>query len=78
MNPAGILIAIAGAWIVSQVFAGNALERMNILKPAPTGGGGGPGLPDVTPYVPGGPKNPPSIDFGDLFPKGFGGGGTWL
>jgi hypothetical protein len=60
VNPAGLVIAIIGGWIVSQVFAGNALERLNILKPDDGNGSIIPkAIPDaVTPYVPGGPKNP--------------------
>lgn len=65
MNPAGILLIIAGTWVVSQVFAGNALQRLNIVKPSESTGL----LPDLTwptvpqpkqiiPYLPGGPGNP--------------------
>lgn len=63
MNPAGLVLIIAGTWIVSQVFAGNALQRLNIIKPSETTGFGLPDLkipdlPQITPYLPGGPKNP--------------------
>lgn len=70
MNPAGILIAIAGVWVVSQVFAGNALERLGILRPDTAGGSGGvvpPIGPGLAPYVPGGDKNPVLPPFPDLF-----------
>ncbi len=81
MNPAGIVIAIAGIWVVSQVFAGNALERLNILKPSGSSGGGGvPGLPTVpgvAPNLPGGRNNPTAPNWGDLLPGGFG-QGAWL
>lgn len=74
MNPAGVVIAIAGMWIVSQVFAGNALERLNILKPraadTPTVP---PGLvPGITPYLPGGDKNPVAPSLPDIW-GGLGG-----
>lgn len=75
MNPAGILIAVAGVWVTCQVFGGNALERLGILKPDPAGGGGivppiGPGL---APYIPGGPKNPVAPSLPDIW-GGIGGG----
>jgi hypothetical protein len=61
MNPAGIVIMIAGVWVISQIFAGNALQRLNIVKPEDASGGLTlPSLPNtpVTPYLPGGSKNP--------------------
>ena len=63
MNPAGIVLAIAGAWVVSQVFAGNLLQRLNIIKPAPTGtdNGGGSLLPDLG-------KLNPGLDYSKLLP----------
>lgn len=69
---------IAGAWVVCQVFGGNALERLGILKSS-TGDGGlipkpGTLIPGLTPSLPGGRNNPPSIDFGDLFPNTIGKG----
>jgi hypothetical protein len=76
MNPAGVVLAIAGAWVVSQVFAGNALERLNILKPRPAGDGGvlPPGVgPGLAPYIPGGDKNPAVPTFPDIFGGGIGG-----
>lgn len=76
MNPAGLVLAIAGMWVVAQVFAGNALERLNILKPTPTDSYDV--IPDVAggmkPYLPGGDKNPIAPNFPDLFPGGFGTG----
>lgn len=78
MNPSGIVLMIAGVWVVSQVFAGNALGRLNILKPtAPTSGGGGliPGLPDPGDLIPGGRAGLPNIDYGKLLPGSGGGGG---
>jgi hypothetical protein len=83
VNPAGVVLAIAGIWIVSQVFAGNALERLGILKPTPTDQGGGI-IPDIgsglAPYVPGGPKNPVAPTFPDIFGNAYGpiGGGKYL
>lgn len=78
MNPAGLVIAIAGVWVVCQVFGGNALERLGVLKPESAradipGAIGG----SVTPFLPGGDRNPPSLDFGDLFPS-LGGSGKYL
>lgn len=64
MNAAGLVLAIAGVWVISQVFAGHALERLNIMPaPAATSSGDGGGVPDA---VPGGRSNPPFIDFGQL------------
>jgi hypothetical protein len=31
MNPTGIIIAIAGVWLVTQVVAGDMLGRLNLL-----------------------------------------------
>jgi hypothetical protein len=62
VNPAGVVIAIAGTWIICQVMAGHALERLNLLQPRTTGSGGGsilpPGVPNPGSVVPGTPKNP--------------------
>lgn len=32
MNPAGIVLIIAGTWVVTQVFGGNALQRLGIVQ----------------------------------------------
>lgn len=29
----GILLAVAGVWVLSQVFGGNALQRLGVLPP---------------------------------------------
>jgi len=60
MNPAGLVLMIAGAWVISQIFAGNALQRMNIIKASEATGSILPSLPNtpVTPYLPGGAQNP--------------------
>lgn len=61
VNPAGIVLVIAGMFVVSQVFAGNALQRLNIIKPSESTGLSLPKLPEpsqITPYLPGGPGNP--------------------
>ncbi len=34
MNAAGILLCVAGTWVISQVFAGDALRRLNITPNA--------------------------------------------
>ncbi len=34
MNSAGILLVLAGTWVISQVFAGDALRRLNITPNA--------------------------------------------
>jgi hypothetical protein len=69
VNPAGVVLAIAGVWVISQVFAGHALERLNILpdrKDTPKSGGGFiPGVPDPGDLAPGGM---PNIDYGNLLP----------
>lgn len=67
MNPAGVVIAIAGTWIICQVFAGDALQRLNIVKPVTDDGGGG-----LIPGLPGSLPNP-----GDLVPGGKGNPGNW-
>jgi hypothetical protein len=61
MNPAGIVLVVAGLWIVSQVFAGNALQRLNIVKPTTgiTSDGLQRIIPDSpAPWLPGGSANP--------------------
>jgi hypothetical protein len=68
VNPAGVVLAIAGAWVVAQVFAGNALERLNIIK-ADAGGGGVIAdqiIGGARDALPGGASNPPFIDFGKI------------
>jgi hypothetical protein len=32
MNPSGILIVIAGVWVLCQVFGGKALQRLGIIE----------------------------------------------
>jgi hypothetical protein len=31
MNPGGLVLMVAGVWVLSQVLAGEALERLGIL-----------------------------------------------
>ncbi len=31
MNPAGVVLVIAGVWLGCQVFAGDAIGRLNLL-----------------------------------------------
>lgn len=31
MNPSGILLSIAGIWVLCQVFGGEALQRLGII-----------------------------------------------
>lgn len=50
MNPAGIVLIIAGTWVCAQIFAGNALERMGIVKPSD----------EDAPNAIGGPLTPPA------------------
>lgn len=76
MNPAGLVIAIAGVWVVCQVMAGNALERLNLLQPKASGGGllppgAVPGPDDIKPYLPGGDRNPAVPTFPDIFGQGW-------
>jgi len=62
VNPGGLVVLIAGVWVVCQVFGGNALQRMKILKPSGDGSAnnviagviGG----SVSGAIPGGPLNP--------------------
>lgn len=32
MNASGIVLVIAGVWVLTQVFGGNALGRLGIVK----------------------------------------------
>lgn len=32
MNPAGVVMALAGAWVICQVFKGDALHRLGVLS----------------------------------------------
>ena len=34
MNARGVLLIIAGIWVMTQVFKGNALERLKIVEPS--------------------------------------------
>jgi hypothetical protein len=74
VNPAGIVIAVAGVWVIAQVFAGNALERLAILKPAGDAAGGGGGAVAgavggaITGALPGGASNPAYPNLRDLIP----------
>ncbi len=71
VNPAGLVLVIAGVWITSQVLAGNALQRLGIVKTAAAAG------PAADPaliggiaagnYLPGGTYNPPYIDLNRIF-----------
>jgi hypothetical protein len=31
MNPAGIVLAVAGVWVLTQVLAGDALDRLQLF-----------------------------------------------
>jgi len=31
MNPGGIVLTVAGIWMLTQIFGGKALERLRIL-----------------------------------------------
>lgn len=31
MNPGGVLLVVAGVWVVTQVLAGKALERLGVI-----------------------------------------------
>lgn len=70
MNPAGIVLMIAGAWITCQVFGGNALGRLNIVPADSSSTGGGGSLSQVPGQlaggIPGGPNNP--TNWWDLIP----------
>lgn len=34
MNSAGVLLMVAGAWVLCQVLAGDALSRLGVIKPS--------------------------------------------
>jgi hypothetical protein len=76
VNPAGIVIGIAGLWVVCQVFGGNALERLGVLGDAQGAKADVPGAiaGGAAPFLPGGDRNPPALDWGSLFPSSIGGG----
>jgi hypothetical protein len=63
VNPAGIVLGIAGVWVLCQVFGGNALGRLNIVPPD-TGSSTGTGLGalpgEIGKGLPGGTYNPPN------------------
>ena len=68
MNPAGLVLIIAGLWVTAQVTAGNALQRLNIVKPPAPDGGGSPIVPpNLGQYAPGGSQNPPYVDLNRIF-----------
>lgn len=52
MKPSGILLVLIGAWIATQVLGGNAMERLNLIKPDGSAGSV-PTAPGVTPMGPG-------------------------
>lgn len=33
MNPSGVVLLIGALWVGCQVFGGNALERLGLVKP---------------------------------------------
>ena len=32
MNPGGVALAVLGVWVIVQVVAGQALERLNVIR----------------------------------------------
>lgn len=62
MNPAGVVLCIAGAWVLCQVLGGNALNRLGITTTSTstgTGSGSSSGGTGNTPQVV--PSTPNSI-----------------
>lgn len=51
MNPRGYVLVIAGAWVLCQVFGGNALQRLKIIPEEAAEGPRtlAPGAPTVPP-----------------------------
>jgi hypothetical protein len=39
VKPSGILLVVIGVWIAAQVLGGNAMERLNLIRPDGTAGG---------------------------------------
>lgn len=39
VNAPGALLIIIGAWVVTQILGGNALERLGVVKPDDTSSG---------------------------------------
>jgi hypothetical protein len=64
VNPAGIVLGVAGVWVLCQVFGGNALTRLNIVPADSAGSSTGTGLGAVVDGIPkglpGGQYNPPN------------------
>jgi hypothetical protein len=64
VNPAGIVLGVAGIWVLCQVFGGNALTRLNIVPTDTASAGSGTGLGAVPGQIPkglpGGQYNPPN------------------
>jgi hypothetical protein len=42
VNASGIVLIVAGAWVLCQVLGGNALGRLNITAQQPAATGGSP------------------------------------
>jgi hypothetical protein len=66
VNPSGVVLVLAGAWVLCQVLGGNALRRLNISGPA---------TPAPQPTAPGGPGGHSGLDGGGSSGGGAGGGG---
>lgn len=32
MNPSGVVLVIAGIWVLTQVFGGQALQRLKVIE----------------------------------------------
>ena len=48
MKPGGVLLVLAGVWVLCQVLGGNALKRLGLDKATDTAGSGSafPSVPD--------------------------------
>lgn len=64
MSPSGVVLVIAGAWILCQVLGGNALGRLNIT-----------GQTQAQPTAPGAAGGHSGLDGGGNAGSGTGGGG---
>lgn len=56
MKPSGVLLVLVGTWIATQVLGGNAMERLNLIKPDGSAGGVAT-APGDTPMGPGSSQN---------------------
>lgn len=53
MKPSGLLLAVIGVWVLSQVLAGNALKRLGVVDGEKSSGSSSSTPPPADGYGPG-------------------------